>query len=218
MRYGQNTDDFLIQPTMKNPDIPLPSGQTHYEERLLDRTFRVASPSFFQVNTAQAEMMFELVRSRLSLGRESVLVDAFAGVGTFAALMAPHAGRVIAIEDSSAAIRDAAVNAAGLNNLELVEGRTEEVLSSMEETPDAVILDPPRAGCHPDALEALARLAAPRVVYVSCDPVTLARDLDVMAGTGYVVESLEPVDMFPQTYHVECVATLRYGGQVCVVK
>ena len=218
VRYGQNTDDFLIQPTMKNPDIPLPSGQTHYEERLLGRTFRVASPSFFQVNTAQAEMMFELVRSRLSLGRESVLVDAFAGVGTFAALMAPHAGRVVAIEDSSAAIRDAAVNAAGLDNLELVEGRTEEVLSSMEETPDAVILDPPRAGCHGDALEALARLAAPRVVYVSCDPVTLARDLDVMAGTGYVVESLEPVDMFPQTYHVECVATLRYGGQVCVVK
>ena len=91
VRYGQRTGDFLIQPTMKNPDIPLPSGQTHYEERLLDRTFRVASPSFFQVNTEQAERMFELVRSRLSLGRESVLVDAFAGVGTFAALMAPHA-------------------------------------------------------------------------------------------------------------------------------
>ena len=218
VRYGQNTGDFLIQPTMQNPEIPLPSGQTHYEERLLDRTFRVASPSFFQVNTAQAERMFELVRRRLSLERESVLVDAFAGVGTLAALMAPHAGRVVAIEDSSAAIRDAAANAAGLDNVELVEGRTEEVLSSMEETPDAVILDPPRAGCHQDALDALGRLAVPRVVYVSCDPGTLARDLDVMVGTGYVVESLEPVDMFPQTYHVECVATLRYGGQDCVVE
>ena len=218
VRYGHRTGDFLIQPTMQNPDIPLPSGQTHYEERLLDRTFRVASPSFFQVNTAQAERMFELVRSRLSVGRESVLVDAFAGVGTFAALMAPYAGRVVAIEDSSAAIRDAEANAAGLDNVELVEGRTEEVLSSMEERPDAVILDPPRAGCHRDALDALARLAAPRVVYVSCDPATLARDLDVMAGAGYVVESLEPVDMFPQTYHVECVATLRYGGQGCVVE
>ena len=114
---------------------------------------------------------------------------------------------MVAIEDSSAAIRDAAVNAEGLDNVELVEGRTEEGAVFDGETPDAVILDPPRAGCHRDALEALARLAPPRVVYVSCDPVTLARDLDVMAGTGYVVESLEPVDMFPQTHHVECVAT-----------
>ena len=212
VRYGQRTGEFLIQPTMQNPDIPLPSGQTHYEERVLHRTFRVASPSFFQVNTEQAERMFELVRRRLSLDGKGVLVDAFAGVGTFAALMAPYAGRVVAIEDSSAAIRDAAANSAGLDNVELVEGRTEEVLSSMGETPDAIILDPPRAGCHQDALDALARLAVPRVVYVSCDPVTLARDLDVMAGAGYVVESLEPVDMFPQTHHVECVATLRYGG------
>jgi 23S rRNA (uracil1939-C5)-methyltransferase len=218
IRYGVNSGEWLIQPRLSINEVGLEAGQSHYTERLLGRSFRIGSPSFFQVNTEQAERMFELVRSRLSLGRESVLVDAFAGVGTFAALMAPHAGRVVAIEDSSAAIRDAAVNAEGLDNVELVEGRTEEVLSSMEETPDAVILDPPRAGCHADALEALARLAPPRVVYVSCDPVTLARDLDVMVGTGYVVESLEPVDMFPQTHHVECVATLRYGGQVGVVE
>ncbi len=208
VRYGQGTGDFLIQPTMQNPDIPLPSGQRHYRERLLGRTFRVASPSFFQVNTTQAGRMFELVRRRLSLEDGAVVVDAFAGVGTFAALIASHAGRVIAIEESSSAVEDAAVNTAGLDNIEFVEGRTEDVLSSMEERPDAVILDPPRAGCHPGALTALTRLAPARVVYVSCDPDTLARDLDALASGGYAVESVEPVDMFPQTHHVECVATL----------
>ena len=209
VRYGQGTDDFLVQPTMKNPDIPLASGQRHYKEKLHDRIFRVASPSFFQVNTPQTERMFELVRGRLSIGKDALLVDAFAGVGTFAALMAPHVRKVVAIEESSAAVKDAAVNTLGLDNLEFFEGRTEEVLSSMDEAPDGVILDPPRAGCHPDALSALARLAPARVVYVSCDPDTLARDLDQLVGSGYRVEALEPIDMFPQTHHVECVATLE---------
>ena len=212
VRYGQGTDDFLIQPEMQNTDIPLASGQRHYNEKLLGRIFRVASPSFFQVNTAQTENMFELVRRRLSIGRDALLVDAFAGVGTFAALMAPHVRRVVAIEESSAAVKDATVNTLGLDNLEFVEGRTEEVLSSMDEAPDAVILDPPRAGCHPDALSALARLAPARVVYVSCDPDTLARDLDQLVGSGYRVEALEPIDMFPQTHHVECVATMAFSS------
>jgi 23S rRNA (uracil1939-C5)-methyltransferase len=212
VRYGEGTDDFLVQPTLQNPTIPLPSGQRHYDEKLLDRTFRVASPSFFQVNTAQTERMFDLVQRRLGIGKDAMLVDAFAGVGTFAALMAPQVRKVIAIEDSSAAVEDAAANTLGLDNVEFMEGRTEDVLSSMDEPPDAVILDPPRAGCHPDALSALAKLAPARVVYVSCDPETLARDLDTLVGSGFRLEALEPIDMFPQTHHVECVATLAFGS------
>ena len=208
IRYGVGTGDWLIQPTMHSVDIPLASGQTHYRERLLDRTFRVASPSFFQVNTRQTEQMVELVRSRLQLSGDELLVDAFAGVGTFSVLLAPYVRRVIAIEESVAAVRDATVNGAGIEGLELVEAKTEDVLMTLPETPDALILDPPRSGCHPDVLKAIVDRPPGRIAYVSCEPETLARDLDVLVRGGLVLESVEPIDMFPQTYHVECVATL----------
>ena len=209
IRYGINTADWLIQPALKSSDIPLESGQSHYSEKLLGREFRIASPSFFQVNTEQAERLAELVGETLELsGRESV-VDAYAGVGTFAILLAGFAKRIIAIEESAAAIRDAAANASGIENVEFIEGKTEDVLGSMETLPDAVILDPPRSGCHPTVLEALIRLAPERTVYVSCDPEALARDLDLLVRGGLRIESVRPIDMFPQTHHVETVALLR---------
>ncbi|MDE2823101.1 MAG: hypothetical protein OXK79_06310, partial [Chloroflexota bacterium] len=166
VRYGINTNEWLIQPKLKSDDIALESGQSHYTEKLLGREFRIASPSFFQVNTEQAERLAEVVGETLELsGRESV-VDAYAGVGTFAILLAGSAKRIIAIEESAAAIRDAAANASGIENVEFIEGKTEDVLGSMEVRPDAVILDPPRSGCHPTVLETLVRLAPDRTVYV----------------------------------------------------
>ncbi len=214
VRYGVNTGDFLVQPTLQHPAIGLPSGQPHYVEELLGTRFRVASPSFFQVNTHQAEHMARMVRDRLELTRAGTLLDAYAGVGTFAVLLAGEAGRVIAIEESSAAVRDAALNAEGLNNVEFVESKTEDALNTLDEPVDAVILDPPRSGCDPRVLGALARLAPRRIAYVSCDPSTLARDLAILADSGMTVLGVEPIDMFPQTYHVETVATLngRSGG------
>ena len=212
IRYGVNTGDWLIQPTLHSVDIPLSSGQTHYREKLLGQTFLVASPSFFQVNTKQAERLAELARARLELNGSELLVDAYAGVGTFAVLFAPFVRRVIAIEESTAAVKDAAVNTAGVENLEFLEGKTEEVLGALDEAPDAVILDPPRVGCHPDALQAIIHRPPKRLVYVSCDPETLARDLHQLVQGGFSVETVEPVDIFPQTYHVECVATLAYRG------
>ena len=209
VRYGINTGDYLVQPTLQNPDVDLSSGQTHYSEELLGHRFRVASPSFFQVNTHQAERMANLVRDRLGLTGVETLLDAYAGVGTFAVLLAGDAGRVIAVEESSAAVRDAALNAESVSNVEFVEAKTEVALETLDTPVDAVILDPPRAGCAPSVLTALARLAPRRVVYVSCDPSTLARDLAVLAGGGMTVLSVEPLDMFPQTYHVETVATLE---------
>ena len=211
LRYGVNTGDWLLQPTMHEPEIPLTSGQTHYREELLGRTFRIASPSFFQVNTAQAERMADLVRARLELSGSEVLLDAYAGVGTFAVLLAPFVRQVIAVEESLSAVRDGEVNTAGIGNLRLVRDKVEDALESLEETPDAVVLDPPRAGCHPEALRALIRRPARRVVYVSCEPETLARDLHLLVRGGFEMETVEPIDMFPQTYHVECVATLSHA-------
>ena len=194
---------------MKNPGIQTPTGQKHYTEELTGRKFRIASPSFFQVNTQQAERLAVLVREMLDLSGGEFVVDAYAGVGTFAVLLADSARKVAAIEESSAAVRDASTNAAGAHNVKFLEGRTEDVLASLDERPDAVIMDPPRAGCHPDALAALTRLAPDRTVYVSCDPKALARDLGVLTRGGLQVQSVQPIDMFPQTHHVETAALLR---------
>ena len=161
------------------------------------------------MNTAQAERLIGLVKRRLRLNGQETVVDAYAGVGTFAVLLAEHAARMIAVEESDAAVEDARVNTAGIDNVEIVLGKVEDVIDDLDILPDAVVLDPPRAGCQPQVLEAVARWRPGRVCYVSCDPSSLARDLDIMARAGFAVESIEPIDMFPQTYHVECVATLR---------
>ena len=212
VRHGINTSEWLVQPALNSEGVPLATGQTHYREELLGKKFRIASPSFFQVNTRQAERLALLVRERLELTGSETLADAYAGVGTFAVLLAPSVRRVIAIEESEAAVKDAAVNALGVENLEFRQGKTEEVLSTLESRPDVVILDPPRAGCHRAVLEALVRWAPRRTAYVSCDPETLARDLRALVQGGLRVDKVEPVDMFPQTHHAECVATLSSSG------
>ena len=208
VRYGVATGELLINPDLSRRDVPLASGQSLYHESLLGHRFQVSAASFFQVNTPQAETLVRLVTERLALtGRETV-VDAYAGVGTFAALLAGRAARVIAIEESAAAIQDARVNLEGLGNVELIAGKVERVLPLLEEPVDAVILDPPRPGCHAAVLEAIIERAPRRVVYVSCDPATLARDLAVLRDGGYALREALPVDLFPQTYHIEAVVTL----------
>ena len=213
IRRGVNSGEHLIQPTLRNPEVGLQSGQSHYHETILGHSFRIGSPSFFQVNTRQMERLVGVVRSSLDLKGSEVLVDAYAGVGFFAVLLASSVRRVIAIEESAAAVRDASSNIEGIDNLALIEGKTERVLAELNESPDAVILDPPRAGCHPDALAALVELEPRRVAYVSCDPGTLARDLRLLVRGGFELEMVQPIDMFPQTYHVECVASLTAAGQ-----
>ena len=208
IRYGTNSGVWLIQPRLSINEVGLEAGQSHYTERLLGRSFRVGSPSFFQVNTAQAERLIGLVKRRLRLSGQETVVDAYAGVGTFAVLLAEHAEKMIAVEESDAAVADARVNTAGIDNVEIVLGKVEDVIDELDISADAVVLDPPRAGCQAQVLEAVARWRPGRVCYVSCDPSSLARDLDIMVRSGFAVESIEPVDMFPQTYHVECVATL----------
>lgn len=209
IRAGKDTGDFLVQPRLHHPGVLMETGQESYADTVGGKSFRVSSPSFFQVNVEQAEEVARVVRRSLNLTSRDVLVDAYTGVGAFAVLLAPHVDRVIAIEESSAAVADARHNTAGIENVELMLGKTEDVLDRLSCRPDAIILDPPRSGCRPEALTKLCRLAIPRIAYVSCDAETLARDLKLLCGGGYRLEEVAALDMFPQTHHVECVAALR---------
>ena len=207
IRASDATGDYLIQPTLKNPAVPVETGQKRYREAVNGREFNVASPSFFQVNVEQAGRLAELAIGALGLSGQETVVDAYAGVGAFSVLLAPHAARVIGIEESTAAVEDARDNADGLSNVEFLAGKVEDILPALNVAPDAVILDPSRTGCQPPVLDALLRLGPPRIAYVSCDPQTLARDLAILSQR-YRIESIQPLDMFPQTHHVECLASL----------
>jgi 23S rRNA (uracil1939-C5)-methyltransferase len=212
VRYGSNTDSWLIQPAMKSQDLPLDTGQPEYEEALLGKRFHIGSPSFFQVNTAQAERMVGLVKESLKLTGRETLVDAYAGVGTFAVLLAPYAARVIAIEESSSAVANAKQNIEGLQNIEIIETKTEDALAQLIIRPDAIIVDPPRVGCFKSAIDSLVRLAAQRLVYISCDPESLAGDLSMLIRGGYKLTGVQPIDLFPHTHHIECLASLEWEG------
>ncbi|MCC6383143.1 MAG: class I SAM-dependent RNA methyltransferase [Dehalococcoidia bacterium] len=205
VRHSEATGDYLINPAL--PEVDLPTGQRAYTEQLAGHRFQVSASAFFQVNAAQAEEMVRLVGEALPSSGH-LLVDAFAGVGTFAVVFAPRFNRVIAIEESHSAGKDALVNTAHAPNVDLRVGKVEDVLPLLEAAPDAILLDPPRPGCYPSVIEAIARFRPGAVVYVSCNPATLARDLRLLVEGGYGIDHVTPVDMFPQTGHIECVARL----------
>jgi 23S rRNA (uracil1939-C5)-methyltransferase len=214
VRAGLRTGDLIVQPVLPIGVSGSEHGSSHYTESVAGRIFRIAGSSFFQVNVAVAELVVELVEDALRLtGRERV-VDAYAGVGVFTALLASQAREVIGIEDSASAVADARSNAAGLANVRFEQGRTEAVLATLSGV-DAVVLDPPRAGCHPTTISALRAMdpSPASIAMVSCEPDAMARDLALLCEGGrYLVDWVQPVDMFPQTYHVECVAAIRQAS------
>ena len=160
------------------------------------------------MNTRQAERLVRLVVERVDAARPRVVVDAYSGVGTFAALLAPTVPEVVAIEESAAACGDAEVNLAGLPNVRMLVGSVEELLPGLDPSPDVVVIDPPRVGVSPAVVDGILASTARRLVYVSCDPATLARDLRLLVEGGFELGEVQPIDMFPHTQHIECIATL----------
>ena len=209
VRHSPATGTFLVTPAI--PGAPVETGQTSYVEELAGRRFLVSASAFFQVNAAQAEQMVRLVGEALP-PRGELLIDAFAGVGTFAVIFADRFERVLAIEESNSAARDSEANLRQAPNVEMLAGKVEDVLPELEVQPDAIVLDPPRPGCAPVVLSAIKEFKPRVVVYVSCNPATLARDLRVLVDGGYRLEWVTPLDMFPQTGHIECVSRLVFEG------
>ncbi|MBI4551772.1 MAG: 23S rRNA (uracil(1939)-C(5))-methyltransferase RlmD [Candidatus Latescibacteria bacterium] len=185
------------------------SPHVHYTVN--GRRFRVTPPSFFQANTAQTGALIDAALGLLPEGRFRTVVDVYCGVGLFSLFLAGRADVVYGIEESRTAVEDARHNAEaqGASNVRFIRGKAEEGLPAIVADAgrvDAVLVDPPRAGCDPVVLDAISRCQPSVLVYVSCDPTTLARDLAVLRQQGLIPTEVQPVDMFPQTYHIECVA------------
>lgn len=189
-------------------------GREYIADRLGHLTFRISPSSFYQVNPVQTLVLYQKALEYAALTGGETVVDAYSGVGTIALFLASHAKKVHGLEVVPEAVEDARYNAVlnNINNVEFHPGEVEKHLPALAAKglrPDVVVLDPPRRGCGREALDAVAEMWAPRVVYVSCDPGTLARDLGYLAGKGYHVEEVQPVDMFPWTHHIECVVRLN---------
>jgi len=189
-------------------------GRDHIRESVGGLSFQVSANSFFQTNSAQAERLFTIVLEAAALTGGETVFDLYAGTGAISLLLAQRSRWVYGVEVAQAAVDDAARNAAanGIANCTFLAGEVRFVLPELIAqgvTAQVVVADPPRAGFHPKALATLARLAPARIIYVSCNPATLARDLGDLARAGYRVEWVQPVDMFPHTPHIEAVARLE---------
>ncbi|WP_083430403.1 23S rRNA (uracil(1939)-C(5))-methyltransferase RlmD [Alicyclobacillus macrosporangiidus] len=189
------------------------AGDHHLTERIGDLEFLISPRSFFQVNTLQARRLYETALAYAEVRPGDRVLDGYCGTGTLALMFARRVRQVAGIEAVAAAVADARVNAAhnGIDNASFVTGQVERVLprwTAEGRRFDVVLLDPPRRGCDRRVLDAVLEARPRRVVYVSCNPATLARDLRVLCDGGYHVAEVQPVDMFPQTSHVECCAQL----------
>ncbi len=218
---GGITDDVAEplpeQPNRHNPrqnkqrPAPRPQLQADFdagyvEYNLLDRTFRCSSGSFFQVNLPQAAKLVELVLERLNLHGNEHVLDLYSGVGLFTAFIAASAAHVSGVESFAPAVDDAVHNLNDYTNIDLYVDKIEAALPEILVAVDAAVVDPPRAGMDAAALDALVAKQPQQIVYVSCDPATLARDAKRLVAAGYKLRDVQPVDMFPQTSHIECVA------------
>jgi 23S rRNA (uracil1939-C5)-methyltransferase len=176
-----------------------------------DVVFSLGVESFFQANAPQAERMLDHVRSQLALQPTDRLLDIYSGAGAFALPLAASVAEVTAIEEHPGAVADGRRSAElnGITNVEFIRAAAERTLAHNNDPAEAVIVDPPRRGCHPIVIDALDRISPERLIYISCHPGILARDLRPLLTYGYTLEHVQPVDMFPQTPHIETVVTLR---------
>lgn len=188
-------------------------GGTSLTEKLGGLTFIISPDDFFQVNTAQTEKLLSLIRDYARLKGDEMVLDLYSGVGTIALSLAQDCKEVYGVDINRTASLNALNNAQhnGLKNCTFRTGKAEKILLKLFAQgirPDLAILDPPRSGCHPQVIEGIKRMKVNRLLYISCNPTTLARDLKLLKGAGYILELLQPIDMFPHTYHIESLACL----------
>jgi 23S rRNA (uracil1939-C5)-methyltransferase len=191
-------------------------GKPTITDGLGNYRFAISPRSFYQVNPGQTEVLYNKALEYTGLTGKETVFDVFCGVGTIALWLAQHAGAVYGVESVAEAVKDARRNARlnRLNNVNFIAGDAETVMPDMAQEgvrPDVIVLDPPRKGCEERLLKTLISIQPERIVYVSCDPTTLARDVRYLTVHGFKVVAVQPVDMFPHTAHVECVADIRQG-------
>lgn len=200
--------------TFSDQTVEVFKGKDHITEMMDKLQFKVAAKSFYQTNTQQAFHLYEVARQLAQLTGKELVYDLYTGTGTIANFVARHAQQVIGIEYVEDAIADAKANSMcnGIENTLFYAGDMKDILTDefvkQHGKPDVIITDPPRAGMHPDVIQTILRAAPKRIVYVSCNPATQARDLEVL-NEQYRVEAVQPVDMFPHTPHVENVVLLE---------
>ena len=204
--------------TIADLDIKLHSGREYIEEEMEGLHFRIGPKSFYQTNSLQAYELYKVARDFAGLTGQEFVYDLYTGTGTIANFVSRHARKVIGIEYVPEAIADAKVNSAAndIDNTEFYAGDMKDVLTDefleRHGRPDVMIVDPPRAGMHADVVATILRAAPRRIVYVSCNPATQARDLAIL-HEKYDVTAVQPVDMFPHTQHVENVVRLDLRPQ-----
>lgn len=186
-------------------------GESYIHEKIGDLTFAISARSFFQVNTVQTEKLYEQALNYANLKADDIVIDAYCGTGSISLFLAQRAKKVYGIEIVPEAVADAKKNAKlnDITNAEFVVGAAEKVMPKWKDdglNPDVIVVDPPRKGCDEKLLQAMIDMEPKRIVYVSCNPATLARDLKILEAGGFATKEVQPVDMFPRTHHVELVA------------
>lgn len=209
-----HTKNDSVADTIKNEGTDILFGQDFFYEELLGLKFKITPFSFFQTNSLGAEVLYQTAREFIgdALDDEAnqTVFDLYSGTGTIAQILSPVAKKVIGVEIVEEAVVAARENAVlnGLTNCEFIAGDVLKVIDTIGEKPDYIVLDPPRDGIHPKALEKIIRYNVPQMVYISCKPTSLARDLEVLQARGYQVKKVQCVDMFPATGNIETVCLL----------
>lgn len=205
-----HTVNDSVADVVKNEGTKIIFGRDYIEEELLGLTFKITAFSFFQTNSLGAEVLYSKAREYVGTTKDQVVFDLYSGTGTIAQILAPVAKKVIGVEIVEEAVEAAKVNAElnGLSNCEFIADDVLKALDNISEKPDFIMLDPPRDGIHPKALEKIIDYGVDSMVYISCKPTSLARDLVVLQERGYRVVKSCCVDMFPNTQHIETIVCL----------
>ena len=205
-----HTKNDSLADVVKDEGTEVLHGQSYFYEELLGLKFKITPFSFFQTNSLGAEVLYEIARDYMGSTKDKVVFDLYSGTGTIAQILAPVAKKVVGVEIIEEAVKAAKENAKlnGLDNCTFWAGDVLKVIDDLGEVPDLIMLDPPRDGVHPKALEKIIGFGVDKMVYIACKPTSLARDLEMLQVRGYKVERIACVDLFPNTYHVETCALL----------